>query len=412
MMNPKLDEITQARLLEALANAKAYSQKAEEDREKQLWKGVEIPCSLYDAISRLTKHEMVEIRQTYDFRKLSTLKKEDLAVELARRIPTKFKQSIYALDQGRYDLVRMIVNNSGVIPDPGITLAKAEVLIKHSVLYPGVNEGKVLFMPVELINVFSQLDGTELESIVRRNTEWILLTHGLLYFYGVMHTGHVRERIETLTGQAVDMLELMKVISFACDFYGQIRHTSNGYQDSRVFDAREIVEEHRSRPSVNYYPFTKKQLLRAGDPDYVHRTLALNGFLNFLLEHYDLSDEDANEIAFQLTTMINTDTKFSLMIEYLQSMLEIPDFEFLQSLTYELQELYNNTRQWALKGHTPAELFEVERKDLLPVPLEPFKLEQHAAPLPTRRTKVGRNDSCPCGSGKKYKKCCGNGAKV
>ncbi|NSW92183.1 MAG: SEC-C domain-containing protein [Firmicutes bacterium] len=22
--------------------------------------------------------------------------------------------------------------------------------------------------------------------------------------------------------------------------------------------------------------------------------------------------------------------------------------------------------------------------------------------------KIGRNDPCPCGSGKKYKKCCGN----
>ena len=26
---------------------------------------------------------------------------------------------------------------------------------------------------------------------------------------------------------------------------------------------------------------------------------------------------------------------------------------------------------------------------------------------PVRAAKVGRNDSCPCGSGKKYKKCCG-----
>jgi len=26
---------------------------------------------------------------------------------------------------------------------------------------------------------------------------------------------------------------------------------------------------------------------------------------------------------------------------------------------------------------------------------------------PTRRTKVGRNDPCPCGSGKKFKRCCG-----
>jgi preprotein translocase subunit SecA len=26
---------------------------------------------------------------------------------------------------------------------------------------------------------------------------------------------------------------------------------------------------------------------------------------------------------------------------------------------------------------------------------------------PATRAKVGRNDPCPCGSGKKYKKCCG-----
>jgi uncharacterized protein len=34
---------------------------------------------------------------------------------------------------------------------------------------------------------------------------------------------------------------------------------------------------------------------------------------------------------------------------------------------------------------------------------------QQAAPGPARGDKVGRNDPCPCGSGKKYKKCCGAG---
>ncbi|MDR2090324.1 MAG: SEC-C domain-containing protein [Clostridiales bacterium] len=26
---------------------------------------------------------------------------------------------------------------------------------------------------------------------------------------------------------------------------------------------------------------------------------------------------------------------------------------------------------------------------------------------PPREERIGRNDPCPCGSGKKYKKCCG-----
>ncbi|WP_082364086.1 SEC-C metal-binding domain-containing protein [Rhodopseudomonas sp. AAP120] len=29
-------------------------------------------------------------------------------------------------------------------------------------------------------------------------------------------------------------------------------------------------------------------------------------------------------------------------------------------------------------------------------------------PAPATRTKVGRNEPCPCGSGKKYKRCCGS----
>ena len=29
-------------------------------------------------------------------------------------------------------------------------------------------------------------------------------------------------------------------------------------------------------------------------------------------------------------------------------------------------------------------------------------------PKPTKSNKVGRNEPCPCGSGKKFKKCCGS----
>ncbi|TFH13897.1 MAG: hypothetical protein E4H02_10920, partial [Lentisphaerales bacterium] len=30
-----------------------------------------------------------------------------------------------------------------------------------------------------------------------------------------------------------------------------------------------------------------------------------------------------------------------------------------------------------------------------------------AVPFVRQSAKIGRNDPCPCGSGKKYKKCCG-----
>jgi uncharacterized protein len=35
-----------------------------------------------------------------------------------------------------------------------------------------------------------------------------------------------------------------------------------------------------------------------------------------------------------------------------------------------------------------------------------FRQAYAHAPRPGHRTKVGRNDPCPCGSGRKYKRCC------
>lgn len=49
---------------------------------------------------------------------------------------------------------------------------------------------------------------------------------------------------------------------------------------------------------------------------------------------------------------------------------------------------------------------EQHMKDLKDMSFEDL-MKQHQKSTPITVTKVGRNDPCPCGSGKKYKKCCG-----
>ena len=38
--------------------------------------------------------------------------------------------------------------------------------------------------------------------------------------------------------------------------------------------------------------------------------------------------------------------------------------------------------------------------------IDPEELTRILKPIYAEKTKLGRNDSCPCGSGLKYKKCC------
>jgi len=64
--------------------------------------------------------------------------------------------------------------------------------------------------------------------------------------------------------------------------------------------------------------------------------------------------------------------------------------------TQELQEEWKSTRRKAFDGKTPGEMLE-ENPGVMPGKIETYRRET---------PRVGRNDPCPCGSGKKYKKCC------
>jgi hypothetical protein len=65
----------------------------------------------------------------------------------------------------------------------------------------------------------------------------------------------------------------------------------------------------------------------------------------------------------------------------------------------ELQQEWLHTPRDTLDGKKPAEV--LDGGSLFPTKVETFRREE---------PKVGRNDPCPCGSGKKYKKCCGKAA--
>ena len=72
-----------------------------------------------------------------------------------------------------------------------------------------------------------------------------------------------------------------------------------------------------------------------------------------------------------------------------------------------VMELSNNIRIWENNGYTPQEIFEkFEKPNLRPLPDKPFDFNATNGIDMKTRKKIGRNDPCPCGSGKKYKKCC------
>ena len=149
------------------------------------------------------------------------------------------------------------------------------------------------------------------------------------------------------------------------------------------------------------------------------------------------SKSQAEDLAADCYTIITCEDKADIMGE-IADMLERMKMPMSESHLNEFMglvyDLNNNTRLPANRGYTPVELSRKYRKHTIPeISFGPNirdmlqngelnasdmarKIEESDLPAQVKAqmilgikpsSKVGRNDPCPCGSGKKYKKCCG-----
>lgn len=129
----------------------------------------------------------------------------------------------------------------------------------------------------------------------------------------------------------------------------------------------------------------------------------------------DLSQLDVSQLAGMLPEGVNLPPgldmgKLKSLMESAQGKIMTDFFLFCQEKgiqptermledprTRKLEKEWKSTPRDAFDGKTPAEMMEGSA-GFMPEKVETFR---HIEP------QVGRNDPCPCGSGKKYKKCCG-----
>lgn len=116
-----------------------------------------------------------------------------------------------------------------------------------------------------------------------------------------------------------------------------------------------------------------------------------------MASNYDIGLNDADEVVEECVDAIKSGESVGDILEFLQQQFEIDDEDLLKEIVDHIVFLHNNTRQWYLKGYTPVELHQKDNPRVMPFP----------AKSNNTNVQVGRNDPCPCGSGKKYKKCCG-----
>ncbi|TWD93193.1 SEC-C motif-containing protein [Neobacillus bataviensis] len=405
MNTSSIDKETYERLQGALEGLREMTRKNQQKRESKMWSDISIPLTINDTLTRFSKDELSAIRKRLEIKGASQLKKGELIDLLSIKIPLSFEKICLYLDQERYNLIKKIIHHGGYLEAPKLTPNQLNYFRNIGLIFTGTFEGKkIVAIPEEMVeNPFIRDNHKHLITICRRNTEWIKLTQGLLYYYGTLTLTELHELLEKYMNEPVRLSDYLSVINHAISYYEQIKMDQFGFSNYRVFDPEKVTVEHKARKDLAFFPFSKVQLLRAGESEYIERNDSYLQFVHFLTQNYEMSRQEADGMVEECVYATNIGESPNHILQFLQSRLEFENIEMVKACMDKVVNLMNNTRQWFLKGYSPRELsgaYEQQSLQRLPNPKE------NIVDFKTRQ-KIGRNDPCPCGSNKKYKKCCG-----
>lgn len=147
-----------------------------------------------------------------------------------------------------------------------------------------------------------------------------------------------------------------------------------------------------------------EELLKYVDSSYEQPSLALLDFRSWVSRKVQ-GDED---LIYDAVAGVLSDIRENVPVtEMFLGLRRVPiEWEAAEQEKVEdlIEGLIRNTRLWDLNGNT---MEEMEERGLLEEGGEEcYDYTDLGMPV-AASPKVGRNDPCPCGSGKKYKNCCG-----
>jgi uncharacterized protein YchJ len=127
--------------------------------------------------------------------------------------------------------------------------------------------------------------------------------------------------------------------------------------------------------------------------DYLHKSKAGSKFIKEFYEMFDMDRDDVIENMNILALDIQYRDSNAIIRDVLDGIQETLNKDEENRVCTVFNDFIKNVRLWKYKGETISEKDGIKK------------------PVVCKKTS-GRNAPCPCGSGKKYKNCCGKNGNV
>ncbi|MGG0824952.1 SEC-C metal-binding domain-containing protein [Paenibacillus turicensis] len=368
----------------------------------------DVTTSLSETLLGMSKSKLSALATANKIAGRSKLKKEELALALQQWLtePANLESILLEAAFDEWDLFKSLVQNS-IQQDNYIPYGQYVYLLERGVVYTYFNDKKLyLVMPDEIVQAFHKMNTAAFNEAYEKRMYIFQYVLALNNLYGIFTTEMLHE---IYNDQHEEKLSLEEITSYMDEFLKREQYfvAHDGYivnqallvsEDEKEY--KELVQKIQNKP--HYVP-DQATLLQYADDMYFEMTPQLKALDKYLSVEL-CTDSEMREYLIDDIQLAcsNESTLQEIVYEFERRDIQFHNKDQAEQIIALIADVYNHTRFWSNCGYTPIEMSKI-----------PGNFRTGATPfaIPNKKPitveKIGRNDPCPCGSGKKYKKCCG-----
>lgn len=381
------------------------------------------------------KQSLLNYASDLQIRRVSGLKKDELAEKIANELlaPSVMKRRIATFLPEERTLFERAIECSFVPSED--ELDNAYSLREKD--YAFMNKKDELNVPVDVAEAYKKLNTPEFRQYAKKMSWLAQCLYFGENFYGVFDKDVLLEMYNTRKGYRLSYEELERM----CNEFPQDLTECRLEEGQKFIIARYLAYDGKYEELLDiqmgkdFYIPAAEEVLDYNRNLYLSTEPAYQKLRDFLQKEIGLSYRDADDEVAEVWEKIQYDVGFEDMFQYFLDLYgeELTERR-LDRLVNLLQNANNHTRLQIHRGHTPNEIMQSDIRNgyfsqppvIVPGSTNAANLLENASTeliamgikvdfdsnadiVADGRTqkKIYPNDPCPCGSGKKYKKCCG-----
>lgn len=347
------------------------------------------------------KKELEQIAKLYGIKGAYKLKKAELVEALLEAIPNKMPEILPMLDEKDLTLFEGLFDRDKEVKANEVIDVYYNLMELELVQFIENKQGSKLCVAPVIKEAYKNIDMTTVMPEIKRNSQLREYIISALNLYGVVKVDWAVALFNKYYEPATNAQEITDFVKKDMRLACQSKIMEDYIVEETIYalDKTNFKDFVAATIDRDYFIPSKELLEKVNDEAYYEPNLNVERLKSHLLKAYGISGEKAEELVVAISMIARVDCDrtgktMEIIIEEVANLgIEFESLAEINEIIKYIVPVINHTRKWINKGFTPAEV-------------SPHTFDERTGQK-VKVLDIGRNAPCPCGSGKKYKKCCG-----